>query len=105
MGSAETSTTTRRIDPAADLREATERNAWEACEEQEATRLEKAEAEKAEAAALKKLAEAKVADAAKNQAEEAAHRQSAIFITALNSAPPPLEFVAQIGESATSTRS
>ena len=74
VGSAETSTTTRRIDPAADLREATERNAWEACEEQEATRLEKAEAEKAEAAALKKLAEAEAADTAKKQAEEAAHR-------------------------------
>ena len=95
---AETSTTTRRIDPAADLREATERNAREAREEQEAARLEKAEAEKAEAAALKKLAEAEAADAAKKQAEEAARRQSAVFVTPLNSAPPPPEFVAQTGE-------
>ena len=98
MESAETSTTTRRIDPAADLREATKRNAREAREEQEAARLEKAEAEKAEAASLKKLAEAEAADAAKKQAEEAARRQSAVFVTALNSAPPPPEFVAQTGE-------
>ena len=95
MGSAETSTTTRWIDPAADLREATEQNARE---EQEAARLEKAEAEKAEAAALKKLAEAEATDAAKKQAEEAARRQSAMFVTPLNSAPPPPEFVAQTGE-------
>ena len=58
----------------------------------------KAEAEKAEAAALKKLAEAEAADAAKKQAEEAARRQSAVFVTPLNSAPPPPEFVAQTGE-------
>nr|XP_020151375.1 uncharacterized protein LOC109736572 [Aegilops tauschii subsp. strangulata] len=98
VGSAETSPTTRRINPAVDLREATEQNAWEARKEQEAARLEKAEAEKAEAAALKKLAEAEAADAAKKQAEEAARRQSAIFVTPLNSAPPPPEFVAQTGE-------
>nr|XP_020175683.1 uncharacterized protein LOC109761297 [Aegilops tauschii subsp. strangulata] len=98
VGSAETSTTTRRIDPAADLREARERNVQEAREEQEAARLEKAEAEKEEASALKKLAEAEAADATKKQAEEAAHHQSAIFITPLNSAPPPPEFVAQTGE-------
>ena len=42
MGSVETSATTRRIDPAADLREATERNAWEKRDEEEADRLEKA---------------------------------------------------------------
>ena len=98
MRSAETSTTTRRIDPAADLREARERNAREAREEAEAARLEKAEAEKAEAATLKKLAEVEAVDAVKKQAEEAAHRQSAIFITPLNSAPPPPEFMAQTGE-------
>nr|XP_020182865.1 actin cytoskeleton-regulatory complex protein PAN1-like [Aegilops tauschii subsp. strangulata] len=97
VGSAETSTTTRRIDPAANLREATERNAWEAREEQEAARLEKAKAERAEAAALKKLAEAEEAAAAKKQAEEAARRQSAIFVTPLSSAPPPPEFVARTG--------
>ena len=37
--SAKTSSTTRRIDPAADLREAIERNAREAREEREAARL------------------------------------------------------------------
>ena len=51
MGSAETSSTTRRIDPATDLREATERNAREKRDEDEAARLEKAEAEKAAASA------------------------------------------------------
>ena len=60
MGSAETSATTRRIDPAADLREATEQNAQEKRNEEEALRLEKAEA-----SAKKKLAEAKAAAAAK----------------------------------------
>ena len=51
MGSAETSATTRRIDPAADLREATERNAQEKRNEEEALRLEKAEADRVEASA------------------------------------------------------
>ena len=51
MGSAETSATTRRIDPAADLQKETERNAQEKREEEEAARLEKAEAEKAAASA------------------------------------------------------
>ena len=46
MGSAETPATTRRIDPAADLREATERNAQEKRNEEEALRLEKAEADR-----------------------------------------------------------
>ena len=58
MGSAETSATTQRIDPAADLREATERNAQEKRNEEEAIRLEKVEADRAEASAKKKLAEA-----------------------------------------------
>ena len=49
MGSAETSANTRRPDPAADLREATERNAREKREEEEAARLEKAEADRAAA--------------------------------------------------------
>ena len=72
--SAEISCTTRRIDLAADLREAMERNAREAREGREAARLKKTEADKAEAAALKKLAEAEAADAEKKRAEEAAHR-------------------------------
>ena len=42
MGSAETSANTRRIDLTADLREATERNAREKRDEEEADRLEKA---------------------------------------------------------------
>ena len=65
MGSAETSATTRWIDPAADLREATKRNAQEKCNEDEALFLEKAEADRAEASAKKKLAEAEAAAAAK----------------------------------------
>ena len=51
MGSTETSATTRRIDPAADLREATERNAREKRDEEEADRLERVETEKAVASA------------------------------------------------------
>ena len=74
MGSAETSATTRWIDPVADLREATERNAQEKCNVEEALHLEKAEADRAEAFAKKKLAEAEAAAAVKQQAEEAARR-------------------------------
>jgi len=96
--SAETSSTTRWIDPATDLREAMERNVREAREEREAARLKKVEADKAEAAALKKLAEAEAADAKKKRAEEATRRQSAVFVVPLNSAPPPPEFSAQTGE-------
>ena len=81
MGSAETSATTRRIDPAADLWGATERNAQEKRNEEEVVRLEKAEADRAEASAKKKLAEAEAAAAMKRQAEEAARRQSAVFVT------------------------
>ena len=88
MGSAETSATTRRIDPAADLREATERNAQEKRNEEEALCLEKAEADRAEASGKKKLAEVEAAAAAKQQAEEAACCQSAVLVTPLNSAPP-----------------
>ena len=61
VGSAETSTTTWWINPTADLREATERNAQEAREEWEAALLGKAEADRAEAAALKNLAKAETA--------------------------------------------
>ena len=105
MGSAETSTTTWWIDPAADLREARERNAREVREEQEAARLEKVEEEKAEAAALKKLAEAEAVAATKRQAEEAAHRQSVVFVTPLNSAPPPPELRGRLGKPAARTPS
>ena len=98
MGSVETSATTRWIDPATDLREATKRNAQEKCEEEEAARREKAEAEKAEASALKKLEEAEAAVAARRQAKEVTHRRSAVFVTPLNSALPPTEFTGQSGE-------
>ena len=99
MGSAETLANTRRVDPAADLREATERNTREKRYEEEADRLEKAEAEKAAASAQKKLEEAEAAAAARWQAEEAARRQSALFVTPLSSAPPPPpEFTGQTGE-------
>ena len=64
-----------------------ERNAQEKRNEEEAARLEKVEAGKAEASAKKKLAEAEAVVTTKRQAEEAAHRQSAVFVTLLNSAP------------------
>ena len=95
MGSAETSANTRRIDPAADFQEATECNAREKRDEEEADRLEKAEAEKAAASAQKKVEEAKAASAARRQAEEATRRQSALFVSPLSSAPPPPEFTGQ----------
>ena len=47
---------------------------------------------------MKKLAEAEAADADKKRVEEAAHRQSAVFVVPLNSVPPPPEFTAQTGE-------
>ena len=97
MGSAETSATTRRIDPAADLREVTERNAQQKLNKEEAIRLEKAEGDRAEASAKKKLAEAEAVAATKRQAEEAVRRQSAVFVTPLNSVPPPPEFMGQTG--------
>ena len=97
MGSAETYATTRWIDPAADLREAIERNAREKRDEDEAARLEKAEAEKAAASAQRKLDEAEAAVVARRRAEEAAHRQSALLVIPLNSALPPPEFVAPAG--------
>ena len=98
MGSAETSAYTRRADPAADLREATERNAREKREEEEAERLEKAEAEKAAASAQKRLEEAEATAVTKQRVEEAARRQSALLVVPLSSAPPPPEFTGQTGE-------
>ena len=56
--SATTSSASRRIYPAADLREATEQNAQEKCDKDEAARLEKVEAETAAASAKRKLDEA-----------------------------------------------
>ena len=101
MGSAETSANTRRPDPAADLREATERNAREKREEEEAERLEKAEADRAAASAQKKLEDAEAALAARRRAEEAARRRSAMLVPPLSSAPPPPEFTGQTGGAGT----
>ena len=56
MGSTETSATTRRIGPAADLREATERCAQERHNEEGSLHLQKAEADRAEASALSAFA-------------------------------------------------
>ena len=74
MGLAETFANTRRADPAADLREATERNAREKREEEEAECLEKAEPDRAAASAQKKLEDAEVSLAARRHAEETARR-------------------------------
>ena len=101
MGSAETSTNTRRPDPAADLWEATERNAREKHNEEEADRREKAETEKAAASAQKKLEDAEAALAARRRAEEAARRRSVMLVPPLLSAPPPPEFTGQTGEAGT----
>ena len=102
MGSVETSANTRRVDPAADLREATERKAREKRdEEEEAERLEKAQAEKAAASAQKKLEDAEAALAARQRAEEAVRRRSAMLVPPLSSAPPPPEFTGQTGEAGT----
>ena len=103
MGSAETSANTRQIDPAADLREATERNAWEKHNEEEADRLGKVEAEKADANAQKRLEDAEAALAARRHAEEAARCRSAMLVPPLSSAPPPPEFTVQTGEAGTET--
>nr|XP_040258112.1 fibrous sheath CABYR-binding protein-like [Aegilops tauschii subsp. strangulata] len=97
VGSAQTSSTSRRINPAADLWEAKERNLREARTEQEAARREKAEADKAEAAALQKLAEAEAATTVKKRLEEAARRQEPLLVVPLSSAPPPPDFVASTG--------
>ena len=80
MGSAKAPANTRRIDPAADLREATERNTQERRDEEEADRLEKAEADRAAASAQKKLEDAEAALAARRRAEEAARRRSAMLV-------------------------
>ena len=101
MESAETSANTRQPDPAADLREAMERNAREKHEEEEAARLEKAEADRAAASAQKKLDDAEAALAARRRAKEAARRRSAMLVPPLSSAPPPPEFTGQTGGAGT----
>nr|XP_020168930.1 enolase-phosphatase E1-like [Aegilops tauschii subsp. strangulata] len=90
---AEGSTNNRRIDPAADLREAQERNAREVREEKEAA-AKKAEANKAAAATA---AQADADAAAKKQAEDAVRRRTPLLVTPLRSAPPAPEFSAPAG--------
>ena len=58
LRSAATSSTSRHIDPATDLREATERNAREARDEAEADRLAKEQADLSAASAERTLAQA-----------------------------------------------
>lgn len=86
--SAATSSTSRRIDPAADLRETTERNAWEARKE-EADHLAKEQAGKAAASAKRALAQAEAEATEKERLAEAARRQEPLLVTLLNTAPPP----------------
>ena len=90
---AEGSTNNRRIDPAADLREAQERNAREVREEKEAA-AKKAEADKAGAV---KAAQADADAAAKKRAEDSARHQTPQLITPLRSAPPAPEISAPAG--------
>ena len=61
--------TTRRVDPRADLQEATERNAWEAREEQEAREAEARKAAAAQAVREEEAAKALAEAAARAQAE------------------------------------
>nr|XP_020148351.2 translation initiation factor IF-2-like [Aegilops tauschii subsp. strangulata] len=82
-----------RIDPAADLREAQERNAREVRKVKEAA-AKKAEADKAAAA---KAAQEDADSAAKKRAEDAARQQIPQLITPLCSAPPAPEFSAPAG--------
>lgn len=91
-----TASTSRRIDPAADLREARERNTQEARDE-EVDRLAKAEADKAAASAARRLARAEAEAAERERLTEAARRQGPLLVTPLNTAPPPPEFEATTG--------
>nr|XP_020198729.1 flagellar radial spoke protein 2-like [Aegilops tauschii subsp. strangulata] len=109
IGGTEGSANTRRIDPLADLREATEKNTREAREEQEEAQWQKEVAKaaqeeadaaaKAQADAVAKAqadaaTKAQAYAAAKAQAEEAARSQTPQLITHLRSAPPVPEIPA-----------
>ena len=72
VGSAGGSASTRRVDPRADLQEATERNAREARQEREAREAEALRAAAAKAAQEEEAAKARADAAAKAQAEAAA---------------------------------
>ena len=96
LRSATTSSTSRRIDPAADLREATERNAREAREE-EADRLAREQAALSAASAERALAQVEAQATEKKRLAEAVCRQEPLLVAPLNTAPPPTEFVAMAG--------
>ena len=97
LRSAATSSTSRRIDPAADLREATERNAREARDEAEADRLAKEQADLSAASAARALAQAEAQAAEKERLAEAARRQEPLLVGPLNTAPPLPDFEATAG--------
>ena len=82
--------TTRRVDPRADLQEATERNAREAREEREAREAEARKAAAAQAAQEEEAAKARADAAAKAQAEAAAAAmaEGALLVTPLRVAAP-----------------
>ena len=91
------SSTSRRIDPAADLREATERNVREARDEAEADRLAKEQADLSVASAVRALAHAEAQAAEKERLAEAARRQEPLLVAPLNTAPPSPDFEATAG--------
>ena len=90
VGSAGGSANTRRVDPHADLQEATERNAREAREEREAREAEARKAAAAQAAQEEEAAKALADAAAKAQAEAAATAtaEGALLVTPLRIAAP-----------------
>ena len=97
LRSAATSLTSRWIDPAADLREATERNAREARDEAEADRLAKEQVDLSAASAARALAQAEAQAAKREQLAEAARRQEPPLVAPLNTAPPLPDFEATSG--------
>ena len=80
LRSAATSSTSRRIDPAADLWEATERNAREARDEAEADRLAKERVDLFVVSAERALAQAEAQAAEKERLAEAARRQEPLLV-------------------------
>nr|XP_020149765.1 uncharacterized protein LOC109734989 [Aegilops tauschii subsp. strangulata] len=94
IGAVDGSTGPRRVDPLADLQEATERNAREAWEEREKAKVAKAAQAEADAAAK---ARADVA-ATTAQAEEASHNQAPKPTCPQHADPPVPEVRAPTGE-------
>lgn len=96
LRSAATSSTSRQIDLAADLREAIERNVREAREE-EADRLAKEQAALSAVSAERALVLVEVQAAEKEYLAEAVRRQEPLLVAPLNTALPPPEFKATTG--------